>query len=80
MEKRKKREHDFSVRAFRIVQEATGQIKKSTKPRSLDYKALGRLGGLSGGKARAAILTPARRVEIARKAALARWGKPLENI
>ena len=37
--------------------------------------ALGRLGGLKGGKARAAKLISARRVEIAKKAALARWGK-----
>jgi len=37
--------------------------------------ALGRLGGLKGGKARAASLTPERRVEIAKKAAFARWGK-----
>jgi hypothetical protein len=35
--------------------------------------ALGRLGGLKGGKARAAKLTAAKRVEIARKAALKRW-------
>jgi hypothetical protein len=35
--------------------------------------ALGRLGGLKGGPARAAKLTPAERSEIARKAALARW-------
>jgi len=33
------------------------------------------LGGLKGGKARAERLTPERRVEIARKAAAARWGK-----
>ena len=32
-------------------------------------------GGLAGGKARAAALTPRRRVEIAKKAAEARWGK-----
>jgi hypothetical protein len=37
--------------------------------------ALGRLGGLKGGRARAAILTPKRRREIALKAAKARWGK-----
>ena len=36
---------------------------------------LGRLGGLKGGKARAEKLTPEKRVEIARNAALARWGK-----
>ena len=37
--------------------------------------ALGRLGGLKGGKARAQKLTPKRRSAIARKAAGARWGK-----
>jgi hypothetical protein len=35
--------------------------------------ALGKLGGLKGGKARAAKLTPAKRSEIARKAAKSRW-------
>lgn len=36
--------------------------------------ALGRLGGLKGGKARADKLTPERRKEIAAKAAAKRWG------
>jgi hypothetical protein len=36
---------------------------------------LGKLGGLKGGKARAAKLTPEQRQAIARKAAEARWGK-----
>ena len=35
--------------------------------------ALGRLGGLKGGKARAAKLSPKKRSEIAKKAAKARW-------
>ncbi len=35
--------------------------------------ALGRKGGLKGGRARAAALTAERRSEIARQAALARW-------
>jgi hypothetical protein len=35
--------------------------------------ALGRLGGLKGGKARAAKLTAKKRAEIARKAAKTRW-------
>lgn len=53
---------------------ATGQIEP--KPvKIFNAKALGRLGGLKGGKARAARLTPARRVEIAKKAAMARWGR-----
>ncbi len=37
--------------------------------------ALGRLGGLKGGRARAAKLSPRKRKEIAQKAAAARWGK-----
>ena len=37
--------------------------------------ALGRLGGLRGGAARAAALSPRRRREIARAAAQARWKK-----
>ena len=35
--------------------------------------AAGRLGGLKGGHARARVLSPERRSEIARRAALARW-------
>ncbi|HTJ11755.1 MAG TPA: hypothetical protein VL547_07010 [Dinghuibacter sp.] len=37
--------------------------------------ALGRLGGLKGGRARADSLTPERRAEIAKKAAAKRWHK-----
>ena len=37
--------------------------------------ALGRLGGLKGGKARAEKLTPEQRIDIAKKAAQARWNK-----
>jgi hypothetical protein len=36
--------------------------------------ALGRMGGLKGGKARAAKLSPAKRKAIAKKAAKVRWG------
>lgn len=74
---RKKKEHDFSLNAFRVVQEATGQIEKPKPKPKFDAKALGRLGGLKGGKARAENLSPQRRVEIAKKAAMARWGKPV---
>lgn len=41
--------------------------------------ALGRLGGLKGGKARRDSLTPGQRSEIAKKAATARWSKPKES-
>ncbi len=83
MPRKKKRDHDFSVTAFRVVQEATGQLKqesKELKPELVDGKnphavALGRLGGLKGGKARSEKLTPEQRKEIARKAAQTRWRK-----
>ncbi len=80
-EKRKKREHDFSITALRVVQEATGQSEpESEKPttekaKRFDPVALGHLGGLKGGKARAEKLTPEQRKEIAKKAAQARWKK-----
>ena len=83
MAKHKKKEHDFAVTAFRVVQEATGQAEpesKEAEPELAEGKnphavALGRLGGLKGGKARAAKMTPEQRRKIARKAALARWNK-----
>jgi len=70
MEKRKKREHDFAVTAFRVVQEATGQLRGG-----FDAKEMGRKGGLKGGRARAEKLSSERRKEIAKKAAAARWSK-----
>ena len=83
MPKRKKREHDVNVTAFRVVQEATQDKEVDSElspPPPTEGKnpaavALGRLGGLKGGKARAANMTPERRKEIARKAAQARWEK-----
>ncbi len=76
-DKRKKKEHDFAVNAFRVVQEATGQVEpeppKARKP--FDAKALGHKGGLKGGKARAEKLTPEERKEIAKLAANVRWRK-----
>ncbi len=75
MAKRKKKEHDFAINAFRIVQEATGQVEPAQKkPRKeYDYKALGHAGGLKGGKARANKLTLEQRHQIAKKAAQTRW-------
>jgi len=74
---RKKRDHDFAVNAFRVVQEATKEPEPENEVK-VDGKnphavALGRLGGLKGGKARAKGMTPEQRREIARKAAQARW-------
>ena len=70
---RTKREHDFSVTAFRVVQEATGEQPRPMPKKGFDAKALGRAGGLKGGLVRAERLSPERRKEIARLAAKARW-------
>lgn len=48
---------------------------KPEKAKNPAAVALGRLGGLKGGKARAEKLSPAKRKEIARKAAQLRWNK-----
>lgn len=73
---KKKRDHDFAVNAFRVVKEAT-EPKEEAPESSIDRHAaavaLGRLGGLKGGKARANKMTPEQRRESARKAARARW-------
>jgi hypothetical protein len=79
MVKRKKKEHDFAINAFRVVQEVTGEIENKLKSKkNFDAKTLGHKGGLKGGRARADKLTPEQRKEIAQKAAKARWGKPQE--
>jgi hypothetical protein len=78
--KRNPRPRDVNARALQIVQEATGQAPKydpgapdvTKNPHAV---ALGRMGGLVGGAARAAALSPAKRRQIAVKAAAARWGK-----
>ena len=69
---------DANQTAFRILKEATGEEPKSDAPDSEKNPAaveLGRRGGLKGGKARAASLTPEQRSEIAKKAAAKRWAK-----
>ncbi len=75
-ERSRNRKLDLAQLAKAIVDEATGE----RKPEPVDTRdpaavSLGRRGGLVGGKARAAKLTPEKRSEIARKAAAARWEK-----
>ena len=60
---------DLTPNALQVAEEAIGAPLKKN-PAAV---ALGRLGGLKGGKARAANLTAAQRSKIARKAARARW-------
>ncbi len=66
------KKEDENQMASRILQEATGEPKKEKNPAAV---ALGRLGGLKGGKARAQKLSAKKRKEIALKAARARWDK-----
>jgi hypothetical protein len=49
--------------------------RMSKKKKNVNAVALGRLGGLKGGKARAHKLTPEERSESARKASQARWAR-----
>jgi hypothetical protein len=81
----RKRPRDLNELAARLVDEATGDAPKSPDPdpglapdqgKDPAAVALGRKGGLKGGKARAERMTPEERREAARRAASARWAKP----
>jgi hypothetical protein len=76
LDRSKKRPRDPNELAYQIMLESTGQVPKyqpEEKPKNPAAVALGRLGGLKGGAARAASLTPRKRSQIAAKAAKARW-------
>lgn len=85
MQKPKKLPRDANSLAARIVAMSTGteepnvtgqpreEAVKPVKDKNPAAVALGRLGGLKGGKARAEKLSGEERVEIAKKAAAARW-------
>ena len=78
MAKKAKRPADLNRLAASIVADATAEPSEDTPPedgKNPHAVALGRLGGLKGGKARAAKLSAKKRKEIAQKAAAARWGK-----
>ena len=55
------------------------ELKKDEKAKNAAAVLLGRLGGLKGGKARAALLSAKERSEIASKAAQTRWAKKDES-
>ncbi len=71
----RKRPTDLNSLAASIVHDATDEDDPPVEDDGKDPAAvaLGRRGGLKGGKARAAKLTAKQRSEIARKAAKARW-------
>ncbi len=65
---------DMNQRAKAVLDLATGEREATPEvDKHSPSVELGRLGGLKGGPARAAKLTPERRREIARRAAGARW-------
>jgi hypothetical protein len=64
---------DINVKAFSIVQKLTGQSPEEKSDKNPHAVALGRLGGLKGGKARAEKLTAEQRKHLAKKAAESRW-------
>jgi len=66
---------DTNELAAFIVEQATAEPEIPPKEKNPHAVALGRLGGLKGGKARFAKLTPEERKEIASKAARAMWAK-----
>ncbi len=77
MTKKAKLPADTNKRAKSIVDIATGDAENdsvTSDGKNPAAVALGRMGGLKGGKARAKSLTAKKRSEIAKKAAAARWG------
>ena len=77
MLKRSKMPRDPNQLAKTIVDMATGsaELEPEEEIKNPAAVALGRLGGIKGGKARAAALSAKRRKEIARGAATKRWGQ-----
>jgi len=77
-----KKKKDVNELAKSIVDSATAddsQEAAAEKGKNPAAVALGRLGGLKGGKARAAKLTAEERTAIAKKAARKRWGHDDED-
>jgi hypothetical protein len=70
--KGEKRPADVIGNAVHVMRIATGEIEDTKSDPGKEYA---RKGGLKGGNARAAALTPEQRREIASKAASSRWKK-----
>jgi hypothetical protein len=64
---------EMATAIFEAVQ--AGDVLRTDDGKDALAVALGRRGGLKGGKARAAALSSKRRREIAKKAATVRWAK-----
>ena len=77
MPKRSSKPRDLNAMAAAVVDQATTDepVPDPDEGKNPAAVALGRLGGLKGGKARAEKLTAKQRSAIAKKAAAARWTK-----
>jgi hypothetical protein len=83
-ESRRKRPRDPAQLAKLMIDIASGEVedrattpqKKAKNPAAV---ALGKIGGLKGGRARAKKMDPKKRREIARRAAAIRWGRQNGN-
>jgi len=79
MPKRSSKKRDLNQLAKAIVDDATSEDvvdeQDEEERKNPAAVALGRLGGLKGGKARAKKLSPEERRKIAKKAAQVRWDK-----
>lgn len=75
------KDHDFATIARSVVEQAIGERMDGSPLPDKDAGknpaavALGKLGGAKGGAARAKVLSKARRVAIAKKAAATRWSR-----
>jgi len=74
MPKRSSKSRDLNQLAASILAQVT-EPPEEAPAKNPAAVALGRLGGLKGGKARAESLSPSKRAQIAKKAAAARWKK-----
>jgi hypothetical protein len=68
---------DVNQIAASIIAQLTGEPLNGRNPAAV---ALGRMGGLKGGPARAKKLSKARRSKIAKKAAQARWKSKAKSL
>ena len=78
MEKKRTKPTDINVMAFNIAQAINKESEAREEPvkeKNPAAAAHGRLGGLTGGKARAESVSAKKRKEIAQKAAQKRWLK-----
>jgi hypothetical protein len=77
--KHRRRNEDINEAAFRVVREATEKHDPEAVKKNPAAVALGRLGASKGGKARAAKLSPKKRQQIAKNAAMTRWKRNREK-